>query len=212
MSLLQKMRVNTALPLWVLNMPDECAPLFEGQVVKTGVAAKDKIQQVLLFAKDSKAMGAGLGKIKASLNSNFVGWIAYPKKSSGISTDLTRDDGWDVLTVAGFELVSSIAIDNTWTGMRFKVAVDRPAPGELKPVEGIDTENRIVTLPEDALKAMKPFKGLADFFYSLAFTHKKEYVESIVTAKKPETRTRRIEKMIEMVQALQAQKEAKKKK
>jgi len=58
---------------------------------------------------------------------------------------------------------------------------------------------------------MKPHKGLEDFFYSMSFTHKREYVEAIVDAKKPETRQRRIEKMIEMVTALKEKKEAKRK-
>jgi uncharacterized protein YdeI (YjbR/CyaY-like superfamily) len=46
----------------------------------------------------------------------------------------------------------------------------------------------------------------------MSFTHKKEYVEAIVEAKKPETRQRRIEKMVEAVSQLKARKEAKQKK
>jgi uncharacterized protein YdeI (YjbR/CyaY-like superfamily) len=82
---------------------------------------------------------------------------------------------------------------------------------EERVTEGVDYINRTATLPVDALKAMKTFNGLEDFFNGMSFTHKREYVEAIVEAKKPETRQRRIDKMIEMVLKLQEQKELKKK-
>ena len=83
---------------------------------------------------------------------------------------------------------------------------------EERKVKGIDYVNRTVVLPDDALKAAKPNKGLVDFFYTMAFTHQREYVESIEDAKKPETRQKRIDKMIEMVLQLKMAKEIKKKK
>jgi uncharacterized protein YdeI (YjbR/CyaY-like superfamily) len=77
--------------------------------------------------------------------------------------------------------------------------------------EGVDYIKRTVTLPEDAVAAMKPYKGLEQFFHAMSFTHKKEYVEAIVDAKKPETRKRRIDKMIEMVLKIKTDKDNKKK-
>ena len=66
-----------------------------------------------------------------------------------------------------------------------------------------------MALPPDAVKAMKPYKGLEEFFYSMSFSHTREYIEAIVDAKKPETRKRRIEGMISKVLALKEAKEAK---
>ena len=65
--------------------------------------------------------------------------------------------------------------------------------------EGIDYIKRTTTLPKDALAAVNKYKGLADHFYAQSFTCQKEYVMAITEAKKPETRTKRIEKMIEML-------------
>jgi uncharacterized protein YdeI (YjbR/CyaY-like superfamily) len=45
-------------------------------------------------------------------------------------------------------------------------------------------------------------KPAASFFDSLAFTHRREYVEWIVGAKKEETRKRRLETTIEKLAAL----------
>lgn len=47
-------------------------------------------------------------------------WIAYPKKSSKIKTDISRDAGWDVVKAAGLVGIALIALDETWSAMRFR--------------------------------------------------------------------------------------------
>lgn len=60
----------------------------------------------------------------------------------------------------------------------------------------LDTAERTITLPADAAKALDKAK-LRKQFDALAFTHQKEHVRAIEEAKKPETRTKRIEAMVE---------------
>ena len=47
-------------------------------------------------------------------------WLSYPKKTSTIAADLSRVEGWDVLDAAGWRPVSQIAIDATWSALRFR--------------------------------------------------------------------------------------------
>jgi hypothetical protein len=47
-------------------------------------------------------------------------WFAYPKTSSSISSNLSRDHGWQPVFSAGFDSVAQISIDDTWTGFRFR--------------------------------------------------------------------------------------------
>ncbi len=47
-------------------------------------------------------------------------WISYPKKSSGVKTDINRDAGWDVIRKTGFDPVSLISVDDTWSALRFR--------------------------------------------------------------------------------------------
>ena len=61
----------------------------------------------------------------------------------------------------------------------------------------INVSTKEVRLPEDLLFAMNKNKKEAAFFTSLAFTNKKEYIEWIVTAKRPETRAERIKGTVE---------------
>lgn len=62
-----------------------------------------------------------------------------------------------------------------------------------------DTEKRTVEPPKDFADALKK-ADLTDTFSKMSFTHQKEYVNAITEAKREETRLRRIEKAVEMIE------------
>ena len=64
-----------------------------------------------------------------------------------------------------------------------------------------DKEERIVVVPEDVQLVLNSNKKALDFYDSLSYTHRKEYIRWIEDAKKIETRERRKLKMIEMLLA-----------
>lgn len=57
----------------------------------------------------------------------------------------------------------------------------------------LDTEPRIVKPPPDLREALEAAPGAWDRWKALSYTHQREYAESIIEAKKPETRARRID-------------------
>jgi hypothetical protein len=63
----------------------------------------------------------------------------------------------------------------------------------------LDTEARVMALPKDFEKALKANKVVWARWQKLAYTHQKEHVKAIESAKKPETRVRRIEKAVQML-------------
>ena len=48
-----------------------------------------------------------------------VVWVAWPKKASGVATDLTEDTFRDLLLPTGWVDVKVCAIDDTWSGLKF---------------------------------------------------------------------------------------------
>ncbi len=87
--------------------------------VPTVPATTKRPDVVLLFAKDTKALRSVLPKID-SLSDSTALWVAYPKTTSGVKTDLTRDAGWEVLEKAGRSAVTQVAVDETWSALRFR--------------------------------------------------------------------------------------------
>jgi hypothetical protein len=57
-------------------------------------------------------VGAGLEDAKV--------WICYPKLSSKVKTDLTRDHGWEPMFVAGWIVVAIASVDAVWSAVRFR--------------------------------------------------------------------------------------------
>jgi hypothetical protein len=51
-------------------------------------------------------------------------WISYPKKTAKTDTDMSRDEGWEVVTDAGFETVAQVAVDDVWSALRFRPAAE----------------------------------------------------------------------------------------
>jgi Bacteriocin-protection, YdeI or OmpD-Associated/Domain of unknown function (DUF1905) len=81
-----------------------------------------------------------------------------------------------------------------------KAATGVDAPDRVAVVMELDTEPRRVHVPKDLAKALT--EGDAkEAFVRLSFTHRREYVEWVLEAKRPETRTRRIEQTVDRVRA-----------
>lgn len=66
----------------------------------------------------------------------------------------------------------------------------------------LDTEKREVIPPPDFRRMLKTMPGALEHWNGLSYTHQREHVEAIEGAKKPETRARRIEAAIRMIQRL----------
>jgi uncharacterized protein YdeI (YjbR/CyaY-like superfamily) len=78
--------------------------------------------------------------------------------------------------------------------------IERKKPNQHAPREifnWVNPTTKEVKLPDDLAAALKKNKKQSDYFNSLSFTNKKEYIEWIVTAKREETRTERIKGTID---------------
>jgi hypothetical protein len=64
-----------------------------------------------------------------------------------------------------------------------------------------DAEPREIEAPEDLARALGKDRAASQAFEGLSYTHRKEYVQWVVEAKKPETRQRRVERTIKMLRA-----------
>ena len=73
-----------------------------------------------------------------------------------------------------------------------KTATGVDAPERVHVRIELDTEPRTVSVPRDLAEALGADSVAQKAFASMSFTHRREYVEWVEEAKRPETRTRRI--------------------
>jgi hypothetical protein len=74
------------------------------------------------------------------------------------------------------------------------------APGmPLDVTLALDEEPRQIEIPDDLAAAFAGDPGAQDAFDRLSFTHRREYVDWVTSAKREETRTRRVAQTLEML-------------
>ncbi len=122
-SLAEKLRVRAGSAIAVLNCPKPPDALLGPMPEKASVqlTLDNPADLVLLFVRNSQELGQYVQAIADKLSTALDLWVAYPKQSSEIETDLTRDAGWDPMHRLGWGVVSLVSVDDTWTAMRFKV-------------------------------------------------------------------------------------------
>jgi hypothetical protein len=188
------------------NYPETLGELPGG--VEAKFEAVGKFDGVQLFVKDSAELKNELKLIVPLLNNDAVFWVTYPKKNSGMATDLELMSSWDEPGRYGLRVVSSIAIDENWTAKRLRpIELANVSEFRNEAVKNnehgafIDQVNRVITLPDDLHEKLREKPAAMSFYESLSFTNKKEYVVWILSAKQEVTRTDRLAKTIEKLLA-----------
>lgn len=164
-----------------------------------------KIDFALVFAINQTQLNGILRDVLPALNDEGKLWVAYPKTTSKIASDLNRDCSWQILNSSGFESVRQVALDHVWTAMRFKrpeqIKGSCDPAGNPAEIEGVDMKARTITPPDDLQRLLDKNKKAREFFDKLSFTNRKEYMKWIADAKKEETRTTRLQATVEKLAA-----------
>jgi len=163
---------------------------------------------VQLFAKDSLELASSLKIIIPVIKPDTVLWIIYPKKNSGIKTDLEMMGSWDACKIYGLRPVSSAAVDDTWTALRFRheeqVKTSEGRNDNIRQTEYsdyLDIDNKQIKLPIEIADLLQETPQALAFYQQLSYSNKKEYVLWILTAKQEKTRTDRLTKLVEKLLA-----------
>ena len=123
-TLFEKLNLKGQLEILVLHAPasfeQELARL-PGVAVHRTLESTPEIRFSLAFVTRQAEVDAIVPQVAARAKGDAIVWFAYPKGTSKkYKCDFNRDTGWAALHAAGFDTVRSIAIDEDWTGLRFR--------------------------------------------------------------------------------------------
>lgn len=204
-ALLKKMRISAPHTIATLNAPadfeQQLGLLPEGiRVIRQPEGNYDSLHW---FVKSKADVDKQTEKVIGLMKPGVTVWGYYPKGSSKVQTDLTRDKGWETLMQHDFQWLSLISFDDTWSAFAFRMKTEadkRQKPEKEREIfKYADSATKTITLPEDLAKAFTKNKKARATFDALAFSHRREYVEWIVTAKREETRNKRVEGTLNML-------------
>jgi hypothetical protein len=205
---LKKLQIKPGYVVKVVDAPEQAAAIFGNIPSDVSINYNDEVDFNVLITftinKDqlNKQIQSNLKKIDAK----SIIWIFYPKKSSKIKSDLDMMKSWEELNTFGLTPCASAAVNETWTTLRLKLITEVKPSGmrndHIKTNEFgeyIDPVNKTVKLPEDLKAVLEDNLNAYNYFNQLAYSHRKEYVLWILSAKQEKTRISRIEKTLEML-------------
>ncbi|RFZ94746.1 hypothetical protein D0C36_04200 [Mucilaginibacter conchicola] len=209
--LAKKLQMKPGQTWLILNAPEDYLATLEPlpESVELTFALGKAVSGIQVFVKTSTELSEVLKQLQTSLKDDTVLWVIYPKKNSGIETDLEMMSGWEVTKPYGLRPVASAAINNTWTTLRFRpehlVKHSEASAASIRKEndysEFIDVDKKQITLPPYLHEALAAEPAAMAYYEKLAWSHRKEYVVWILSAKQEQTRANRISKMVEMLLA-----------
>lgn len=102
-----------------LNAPPDLDMLLAGAPNLERLARVAPFECALAFVTTERALAAHIAKLAPKLVDAGMIWIAWPKKASGVATELTEDVVRRAGLAAGLVDVKVCAIDPTWSGLKF---------------------------------------------------------------------------------------------
>jgi hypothetical protein len=117
----QKLLLKPGRTMAIVNGPETVMPQFV--VLPDFARMVEEIELadvVLVFIKNFTEFNAFFRPLTKRLKAETIFWVAFPKKSGTISTDLDRDKLHVYAATLGWQGVSLVAIDEDWSAMRFK--------------------------------------------------------------------------------------------
>jgi len=119
--LLRKLGIKPGFDVAFVNAPED----FVNQLdlpPDINIRSQSKSQDldfILVFVKSQKLLITAFAQYSGKIKPNGMLWASWPKKTSGVQTDLTENIVRDIGLTAGLVDVKVCAIDDIWSGLKF---------------------------------------------------------------------------------------------
>jgi hypothetical protein len=129
-ALVKKLKLKAGQKAAIVEAPEgyleQLRPLPDG--VEVSETLSGTFDWVQIFVRTRAELDDAIPRLLAALRPESLLWVSFPKGSSKVQTDLTRDAGWDNLQKADLKWINLIAVDATWSAFAL-----RPyRPGEAR--------------------------------------------------------------------------------
>lgn len=112
-SLAKKLKLNPGVHAALINVPSGYAEMLSAEGVAFDAALNGTYDWIQIFVKSKAELDALMPQVKTALKPVSLLWISFPKGTSKIQTDLTRDKGWD--SVQDMKWTNLVSVDETWS-------------------------------------------------------------------------------------------------
>lgn len=121
--LAQKLGIKAGQKVLTINAPAAYPKLLAPLPEEVAFARKATTGAdfVHLFISERKALEKESSRLRKLIADTGVLWVSWPKKSSGVKTDITEDVIREVCLPLGFVDIKVCAVDETWSGLKLMI-------------------------------------------------------------------------------------------
>ncbi len=133
----KKLGIKDGFRAALLHVPDDVktelrAALGKCRIQSLGGNASRDLDFIFLFAKSRAGLELELMPAAKALAPAGMLWISWPKKSSGVATDLTEDVIRQRGLDAGLVDIKVCAVTDVWSGLKFVIPVKNRPKGKQR--------------------------------------------------------------------------------
>ncbi|RYF16680.1 MAG: hypothetical protein EOO42_16330 [Flavobacteriales bacterium] len=205
-ALLKKLQLKKNFKVKLINEPNNLDEVIgsTAEISRLATNSSIEIDALLVFAVSKADFDQALELYATEVKPKTICWIFYPKAKSVLASDLNLMQNWDYMTKYSLTPCGSAAINDIWTAIRVKPESEmkRSGLGNAEIAKSglgkyIDVANKIITLPDDLANELSENQQALNFYNSLSYSNRKEYVLWVISAKQEKTRLDRIQKTAE---------------
>ena len=117
--LVSKLGIKPGARIHFVAQPGDFAETLGGLPEGVVTAKSGTLDLAILFVKKRAELVKRFPLLRDRLESNGTLWVSWPKKSSGVESDLTENIVREIGLAAGLVDVKICAVDETWSGLKF---------------------------------------------------------------------------------------------
>lgn len=115
----KKMKLKAGAIAAVINAPENYVTELKHDTAMSPTL-NGKFDWIQIFVQSKAELDALAPKAAKALKPESILWISFPKGSSKIQTDLTRDKGWEGLKDIGLKWINLISVNETWSAFALR--------------------------------------------------------------------------------------------
>lgn len=119
----QKLGIKEQFRVALLDLPTDVRDELKDALAGCHLVKNGPLDFAMTFVKSSKELRKQFPRLAKQLAPAGMLWVSWPKKTSGVATDLTENEVRNIGLEAGLVDVKVCAVNEVWSGLKFVVRV-----------------------------------------------------------------------------------------
>lgn len=115
----KKMKLRAGASAAVINAPENYVDELKHDTALSPTL-NGKFDWIQIFVKSKAELDGLAPKAAQALKPESLLWISFPKGTSKIQTDLTRDKGWGILQKLDLKWITLVSVNQTWSAFALR--------------------------------------------------------------------------------------------